>query len=132
MSTKLFENQMTGIFLLGLLLKSGRNINISEIEKLIIKYINNWATCDTMSSEVIARRIKNHSAEINTLYAWSNSENIWLRRSVLVTVVKLKNKIKELDKKLLLNVHSLFIKEKEPIVKKAVYWLEKEVNEYYD
>jgi hypothetical protein len=43
-STKVFENQMVGIFLLALFLKTEKKISISEIEELIKDYIDNWAT----------------------------------------------------------------------------------------
>lgn len=41
MSTKVFENQMAGIFLLGLFLKTEEKISISEIEELIKDYVDN-------------------------------------------------------------------------------------------
>jgi 3-methyladenine DNA glycosylase AlkD len=127
MSMKILDDQMAGIFLLGLYSKTFEMRDISKLERLIARYIDNWAACDAMSSEVIAKVLKNSPQEIKILYTWAKSENIWLRRAAIVTTVKMKNKIgnwEEIASKILLS----FSKEKEPIVKKAVHWLEREIN----
>jgi 3-methyladenine DNA glycosylase AlkD len=123
MSTKVFENQMAGIFLLS---KIGGKLSISELEKLIKKYINNWATCDTMSSEVAAKVLIESPERIEALYTWAKSKNIWLKRAALTTTVKLKDKIENWQE-VACQILSLLEKEKEPTLKKAVHWLKKEV-----
>jgi len=123
MSTKVFEDQMAGIFLLS---KIGEKLSISELEKLIKKYIDNWATCDTMSSEVVAKILIGSPERIETLYTWAKSQNIWLKRAALITTVKLKNKIENWQE-VACQILSLLEKEKEPTLKKAVHWLKKEV-----
>lgn len=126
MATRVFENQMAGIFLLGDLIKTERKVVIFEIENLIEKYIDNWATCDTMSSEVTAKILKRSPEGIGVLDDWVKSKNIWLKRAALVTMVKFKGKIEnwqEIASRML----SFSEKEKEPILKKAVHWLEKKV-----
>ncbi len=127
MSTKVLDDQMAGLFLLGLSLKNFKRIDISEIEKLITRHIDNWATCDTISSEVVVELLKNSPKEIKTLYTWAKSKNIWLRRAALVTTVKLKNKTEDWQE-VASKILSSFSKEKEPIVKKAVHWLEREID----
>ena len=124
MSTKVFEDQMVGIFFLELFLKTGGKISISEIKKLITEYIDNWATCDTISSEVVAKILKRSPEKIEVLYTWVKSRNIWLKRVALVTTVKLKNKIENWQE---VASQILSFSEKEPIIKKAVHWLEKEL-----
>lgn len=127
MSMKILDDQMAGIFLLGLYSKTFEIRDISKLKRLITRYIDNWAACDAMSSEVIAKVLKNSPQEIKILYTWAKSENIWLRRVTIVTTIKMKNKIgnwEEIASKILLS----FSKEKEPIVKKAVHWLEREIN----
>ena len=126
MSTKVFEDQMVGIFFLELFLKTGGKISISEIKKLITEYIDNWATCDTISSEVVAKILKRSPEKIEVLYTWVKSRNIWLKRVALVTTVKLKNKIENWQE-VASQILSFSEKEKEPIIKKAVHWLEKEL-----
>lgn len=126
-SRRILDDQMAGVFLLGLSLKNFERIDVSEIEKLITRYIDNWATCDAISSEVFAEIQKNSPKKIETLSLWAKSKNIWLRRAALVTVVKLKNKIKDWQE-VAFTILSSFSGEKEPIVKKAVHWLEGEID----
>jgi 3-methyladenine DNA glycosylase AlkD len=76
--------------------------------------------------EVVARIIKNSPNEVKRLNAWIKSENVWLRRAALVTMAKLKNEIEnwyEIASQML----SSLSKEREPIVKKAINWLRREV-----
>lgn len=127
MSMKILDDQMAGIFLLGLYSKTFEIRDISKLKRLITRYIDNWAACDAMSSEVIAKVLKNSPQEIKILYTWAKSENIWLRRATIVTTVKMKNKIKNWEE-IASKILSSFSKEKEPIVKKAVHWLEREIN----
>jgi len=125
-SAKILDNQLAGIFLLGLYQKTLAIKDISWLEKLITKNIGNWAISDTFASEVLAPVLKNSPKRNDFLYDWANSENIWLKRAALVTTVKLKNKIENWEE-LAFKMLSLTEKEKEPLIKKAAHWLEKEV-----
>jgi 3-methyladenine DNA glycosylase AlkD len=126
---KILEDKIAGIFLLGLFLEKGGKLSISEIEELIKKYIDNWATCDEICMEVVARIIKNSPNEVKKLKFWIKSENVWLRRAALVTITKLKNKIENWYETASEMLSSLS-KEKEPIVRKAMNWLRREIAKY--
>jgi len=89
---------MAGIFLLDLFLKTEEKISISEIEELIKDYVDNWATCDTISSEVVAKVLTHSPKEMKGLDTWAKSRNVWLKRAALVTMIKLKNKIEDWQK----------------------------------
>ena len=127
-SNKILDDQMAGIFLLGGCREISQISNIFvRLERLIIDYFDNWAVCDAISSEVTSRLLKDLPEKIEILYSWAKSDNKWLRRVALVTVVKLKNKIPEwnvISSRILL----FFSKEQEPIVKKAILWLKKELD----
>jgi len=125
-STKNLDNQLAGVFLLGLYQKISAIKDISWLEKLITKNINNWAVSDAFGSEVLAPVLKNSPKKNNLLYDWLNSENIWLKRAALVTTVKLKNKVENWEE-LAFKMLSLAEKEKEPLIKKASHWLEKAI-----
>jgi len=123
--TEIFENQIAGIFLLKTLVKKNEFQNISYLKQLIINYVKNWAACDTISTDVIAEIVKRHPNKIYNLLKWNKSKNTLVRRSLLVTIIKLKNDIKKwntITNKLLY----CFKKEKEDIVKKAIKWLKRE------
>ena len=124
-STKNLDNQLAGVFLLGLYQKISAIKDISWLEKLITEDINNWAVSDALASEVLVPVLKNSLKKNNLLYDWANSENIWLKRAALVTTVKLKNKIENWEE-LAFKMLSLTEKEKD-LIKKAAHWLKKEV-----
>jgi len=120
-STKVFDNQMAGIFLLGLCQEISAK-DIPRLKKLITLYLDNWATCDAISSEVMARILRDYSKKTGILYSWTQSQNKWLRRTALVTTIKLKDKIEDWEK-IASQLLSISAEEKEPIVKKAIHWL---------
>lgn len=119
--SRVFDLQLAGVFLAG----NCKIKDIGIIEKWF-DYINDWAVCDTLSTEVITDILVGDHTAINRIFSWSKSPNQWIRRVALVTTVKLKDKItnwESLAEKILI----LFDQEKEPIVKKAVEWLKKEL-----
>jgi len=120
-STKVFDNQMAGIFFLGLCQEISAK-DIPRLKKLITLYLDNWATCDAISSEVMARILRDYSKKTGILYSWAQSQNKWLRRTALVTTIKLKDKIEDWEK-IASQLLSISAEEKEPIVKKAIHWL---------
>lgn len=120
-STKVFDNQMAGIFFLGLCQEISAK-DIPRLKKLITLYLDNWATCDAISSEVMARILRDYSKKTGILYSWVQSQNKWLRRTALVTTIKLKDKIEDWEK-IASQLLSISAEEKEPIVKKAIHWL---------
>jgi len=121
-SRKVLDDQIAGIFLLGLCKELSQINNIARIEKLIVNYIDNWAVCDTISSKVVTRILEDLPEEIEILYSWVQSENKWLRRAALVTAVKLKNKISNWED-VSFSLLSLSSKERDSLVKKARSWL---------
>jgi len=127
LSTGVFENQMAGIFLLANSYCAGEKITLIEIKELITKYINNWAAADTISSEVVVKLAQESPEEMGFLFDWASSKNIWLKRVALVTLIKLKNKIEDWWE-IAFYMLSFLKKEKEPILKKAMRWLQKEVS----
>ena len=120
-STKILDNQMAGIFLLGLCQEISAK-DIPRLKKLITLYLDNWATCDAISSEVMARILRDYPKETGILYSWAQSQNKWLRRVALVTTIKLKDKTENWGK-IASQLLSISAEEKEPIVKKAIRWL---------
>lgn len=126
-SKRILDTQMAGIFLLGLCQEISQMNKIGRLERLIINYIDNWAVCDAISSEVVAKALRDLPEKIEILYSWAQSDNKWLRRTALVTAVKLKNKIPEW-KTISSRVLLLFSEEQESIVKSAMFWLQNELS----
>ena len=125
MMTKIFENQLAGIFLLGALVEKKEFKKISFLRTLILRYIDNWAICDTISTEVVAKIITQYPDEIQNLLRWTKSRSIWLKRAAIVVTIKSKNRIENwgaVSDRILFDLEN----EKEDILKKAIKWLKRE------
>jgi 3-methyladenine DNA glycosylase AlkD len=51
-------------------------------------YCSDWATIDTLCSNVLSPLIKAHPEFIDEVFTWADSENKWLRRASIVSFVK--------------------------------------------
>jgi len=126
MATKFFENQLAGIFLLKVLVENKEFKKVSFLRTLISRYVDNWATCDTISTEVVAKIIIKYPNEIQNLLTWTKSRSVWLKRAAIVTVIKSKNRIENweaVSDRVLFDLGN----EKEDILKKAIKWLKREI-----
>lgn len=56
-------------------------------EDWISKYINNWATCDTLCNHTIGAFIEMYPQYISNLKEWAKSSNRWFRRAAAVTLI---------------------------------------------
>jgi len=127
LSSDVYEKKMAGIFLLGKYVKDKHVIPYEVLEELIKTYVNEWSLCDTFATEVLAPSLlRNWENGKNILHSWSNSTNMWIRRSALVGVIKCKQGSKDWHK-FAHSLVSIFSTEKESQVNKAKKWLVKEI-----
>ncbi|MGM0466500.1 MAG: DNA alkylation repair protein, partial [Acidobacteriota bacterium] len=106
---------------------------VSSLDKkhfyLIKKWINsdycsNWATIDTLCSNVLGPLIKAHPELIGEVLTWADSKNMWLRRASIVSFVKLARQGEYIDV-----VHKAAEKlfpDKEDLIQKATGWILRE------
>ena len=127
MATEIFENQLAGIFLLKVLVEKKEFEKVSFLRTLILRYIDNWAICDTISTEIVAKIIIKYPDEMQNLLTWTKSRSVWLKRAAIVAIIKSKSRIENwevVSDRVLFDLEN----EKEDIVKKAIKWLKKEVS----
>lgn len=117
----IFDSKIAGIQVLSTMSKENLLVDIKIIEK-VVQYTTGWALVDTLATDVVAVILKNNPNEINSLIDWTKSDNSWLRRCSIVSLIKAKNHIIDWNKykKLLLNN---LTHENDPYVKKAIKWL---------
>jgi 3-methyladenine DNA glycosylase AlkD len=95
----------------------------------IKKWINshccsNWATIDTLCSGILGPLIKNYPELVDEVVTWAESENMWLRRTSIVSFVKLARKGEYIDV-----VHEIAEKlfpDQEDLIQKANGWILRE------
>jgi 3-methyladenine DNA glycosylase AlkD len=51
------------------------------------KYVNNWATCDTLCNHAIGSLIMMYPELIGSLKSWTHSKNRWMRRGAAVSLI---------------------------------------------
>jgi len=51
------------------------------------KFVNNWASCDTLCNHTVATLIEMYPVLINKLIDWTKSDNMWVRRGAAVTLI---------------------------------------------
>lgn len=124
--SEIFEEKMAGIILLGYALKRKRQefFGFSLIEEILDKEINNWALCDTLSTDVIRVLLEIEPSYISKVMDWIYSKNSWKRRAAIVSIIKTR-KINNKEK--IANIILESLKDEEDyFVKKALRWLRKE------
>mgnify|MGYP002682076154 CR=1 FL=1 len=126
----LFEEQLLAVKILGNFANKDPERTIKIVEKFS-RDISNWAVCDTLATQGIRKIAKDKQKEIFALSKkYISSKNLWQRRFAIVLLLEL-NRCgfdKKETKKLLEKVKG----DKEPYIKKAIIWLNKELNENKD
>lgn len=61
--------------------------DIKIFEEWIDKYINNWASCDTLCNHTVGEIVMMYPQTINILKKWAKSPNRWLKRASAVSLI---------------------------------------------
>jgi 3-methyladenine DNA glycosylase AlkD len=88
------------------------------------KYINNWASCDTLCNHTVGALIEKFPAQISRLKKWTQSPNRWLKRAAAVSLIIPAKKGKFLSEAL--EISDLLIHDDDDLVQKCYGWLLKE------
>jgi len=98
--------------------------DLPTFETWISKYINNWASCDTLCNHTLGAFIDKFPKYVGNLKKWAKSENIWMRRASAVTLIIPAKKGKFLKDSF--EIADLLLTDKEDLVQKGYGWLLKE------
>jgi len=61
--------------------------DFATFERWISRYVNNWATCDTLCNHTVAEFIVRYPDYLSSLKRFTTSENRWMRRAAAVTLI---------------------------------------------
>ncbi len=56
-------------------------------ESWVIKYVTNWASCDTLCNHTIGALVEKYPVLLNRVKEWAWSENRWVRRASAVSLI---------------------------------------------
>jgi 3-methyladenine DNA glycosylase AlkD len=96
-------------------------------EKWLEKYVNNWATCDTLCNHTIGSFIDMFPSYIKELKRWTKSDNRWIKRASSVTLIIPARRGKFL--KDIFEIADILINDKDDLVQKGYGWMLKAASE---
>jgi len=96
-------------------------------EKWLEKYVDNWATCDTLCNHTIGSFIEKFPSHIKELKKWAKSDNRWVRRASAVTLIIPARRGDFL--KDIFEIADILIKDQDDLVQKGYGWMLKAASE---
>lgn len=101
--------------------------DIEVFEKWIDKYVNNWASCDTLCNHTVGEFMEMYPDNISRLKKMAKSENRWMRRASAVTIIIPARKGKFL--KDIFQIADILLLDKDDLVQKGYGWMLKAASE---
>lgn len=96
------------------------------LERWVHKYVNNWASCDTLCNHTVGDFIQKYPAFIADLKKWAKSENRWVKRASAVSLIIPARKGKFLDD--IFEIATILLIDKDDMVQKGYGWMLKEAS----
>jgi len=56
-------------------------------EKWVDKFVNNWASCDTLCNHIVGAFVEMYPEYVQNLKEWAGSNNRWMRRAAAVSLI---------------------------------------------
>lgn len=95
-----------------------------RFEGWIERYVDNWASCDTLCNHTVGAFIEKYHKYTRLLTKWAESRNPWMRRASVVSLIIPAKRGEFLDKAF--EISDILIGDKEDLVQKGYGWLLKE------
>jgi len=90
-------------------------------KKWVNKYVNNWATCDTLCNHTVGTFIEMYPGYLEGLKEWSHSLNRWMRRASAVSLIVPARKGLFLDD--IFKIADILHSDKDDMVQKGYGWM---------
>jgi 3-methyladenine DNA glycosylase AlkD len=99
------------------------------LERWVSRYVNNWASCDTLCNHTIGDFIQKYPEYISELKKWAGSDNRWVRRASAVSLIIPARKGKFIDD--IFDLASILLTDIDDMVQKGYGWMLKEASKPY-
>ncbi len=96
-------------------------------ERWVQKYVNNWASCDTLCNHNVGDLVMMYPDFVFRLKQWATSDNRWTRRAAAVTLIIAARKGLFLDN--IFQIASILLHDKDDLVQKGYGWMLKAASE---
>jgi 3-methyladenine DNA glycosylase AlkD len=98
--------------------------DFARFEGWIQRYVDNWATCDTLCNHTVGAFIEKYPKYASELKKWAESGNPWMRRAAAVSLIIPAKRGEFLDEAL--EISDILLGDEEDLVQKGYGWLLKE------
>jgi 3-methyladenine DNA glycosylase AlkD len=95
--------------------------DLKIFEKWVHKYVNNWASCDTLCNHTVGTLIEMYPACLKDLIVWAKSQNRWLRRASAVSLIIPARHGKFLKE--IFDLADILLTDKDDMVQKGYGWM---------
>jgi len=95
-------------------------------EKWINRYVDNWASCDTLCNHTVGEYLEMYPEDLKRLRDLAKSDNRWMRRASAVSLIIPAKKGKFLSD--ILEIADILLLDKDDMVQKGYGWMLKEAS----
>jgi 3-methyladenine DNA glycosylase AlkD len=95
-------------------------------EKWLEKYVNSWAKCDEFCNHSVGTLIERYPEYVQELKRWAKSDNRWMRRASVVTLILPARRGLFLDD--VFEIADILLLDKDDLVRKGYGWALKEAS----
>jgi 3-methyladenine DNA glycosylase AlkD len=85
------------------------------------KYVNNWASCDTLCNHSVGELLEMYPERVADLKQWARSRNRWLRRGAAVSLIIPAKKGKFPDD--VMQIADILLEDPDDLVQKGYGWM---------
>jgi 3-methyladenine DNA glycosylase AlkD len=104
-------------------------VDFDIFENWINKYVNNWASCDTLCNHTVGYAIECFPEMTGKLIKWATSQNRWMRRAAAVSLIIPARK--GLFPELIFKLADILLSDREDMVQKGYGWMLKSASKPY-
>jgi len=96
------------------------------LEKWVHRYVNNWASCDTLCNHTVGDFIQKYPDHLAELRKWAKSENRWVKRASAVSLIIPARRGRYLDD--IFEIAGILLMDVDDMVQKGYGWMLKEAS----
>jgi 3-methyladenine DNA glycosylase AlkD len=95
--------------------------DIEVFDRWVGKYVNNWASCDTLCNHTVGTIVDMYPELMIRLKKWAKSDNRWVKRAAAVSLIVPARKGKFLDD--IFEIADIMHSDKDDMVQKGYGWM---------
>ena len=107
--------------------KEYKTEDLKVFEIWVSKYVNNWASCDTLCNHTVGTLVEMYPFCLQDLTEWAKSQNRWKRRAAAVSLIIPARHGKFLKE--IFGLANILLSDKDDMVQKGYGWMLKAASE---